>query len=65
MSKGEKVKIIPCFVDKKKPSIYRVKIRGTSKANPRTYRPLCAEHGAQAIAAGYKVQDINFEEVDA
>jgi len=48
---------LTCYVDKK-PAVYRVKIRGTSKANPRTYRGLCDDHAVQARAAGYNVQPI-------
>jgi hypothetical protein len=56
------MKITPCFVDKKNPALCRVKIRGKSNAIPRSLRPLCAEHAAQAAAAGYKTWDLPYEE---
>jgi len=51
--------MIPCFIDKKYPAIFIVKIRGTSNSKPRQRRPLCDEHAAQARAAKYNVQPLD------
>lgn len=51
--------MISCFIDKKNPAIFIVKIRGTSNAKPRQRRPLCEEHAAQAHAAKYNVQPLD------